>query len=251
MSTVRLFAPLALCAGLALSAPALAQDAPPPPAPPPARISVTGEGQANGAPDLAVTQLTVLRTGATAAAALEEANTAMEAVRGAMSSFGVEARDLQTSGFRITPQYRYDNGPDGTQSPPVLTGYEVRNTLSVKMRDMARLGELLDRAVQLGVNEGGSFSFQIEDDAALRDAARREAVAKARSSAEALADAAGLTLGRVVSIEDAANAYVPQPPPMPFGEMRMMASGSAAKVPVEAGENTVTSEVRIVYELRP
>jgi uncharacterized protein len=250
VSAVRLFAPLALVTGLALAAPAFAQDAPSP-SPLPARVSVTGEGHANGAPDLAVTQLTVMRSAATAADALEQANTAMEAVRSAMASFGVEARDLQTSGFQITPQYRYDNRPDGTQAPPVVTGYEARNTLSVKVRDLPKLGELLDRAVQLGVNEGGSISFQIEDDAALRDSARRDAVAQARSSAEALAGAAGLKLGRVITIEDAANAYAPPPPPMPYGEMRMMAAGSAAKVPVEVGENTVTSQVRIVYELQP
>ncbi|WP_244486661.1 SIMPL domain-containing protein [Aureimonas sp. Leaf324] len=250
MSAVRLFAPLALGTALAFASPVLAQDAPPPPAPPPARVSVSGEGLARGAPDLAVTQLTVMRSAATAADALGQVNTAMDAVRGAMPSFGVEARDLQTSGFQISPQYRYDNRSDGTQAPPVLTGYEVRNTLSVKVRDLAKLGELLDRAVQLGVNEGGSISFQIEDDAALRDAARRDAVARARSSATVLAEAAGLKLGRVVTIEDTASGFVPLPPPMPMGEMRMMAN-SSAKVPVEAGENTISAQVRIVYELQP
>ncbi len=253
MSAVRLFAPFAFGMALAASGAALAQEAAPPAPidPGPGRISVVGEGQASAAPDLAVTQLTVMRAAPTAAAALGDANTAMEAVRGAMSSFGVEARDLQTSGFQIAPQYRYDTRSDGTQAPPVVTGYEVRNTLSVKVRDMGRLGELLDRAVQLGVNEGGSISFQIENDAALRDAARRDAVTRARASAEVLAEAAGLKLGRVVTIEDSQARQVPQPP-MPFDSMRMMAaSATAAKVPVEAGENTVTSDVRIVYELQP
>ncbi|WP_279482134.1 SIMPL domain-containing protein [Aureimonas sp. SK2] len=249
MSAVRLLAPLAF--GLALSGRAFAQGEPPAAPPAPARISVTGEGHASGTPDLAVTQLTVMRSAPTAAEALAQANDAMEAVRGAMSGFGVEARDLQTSGFQIAPQYRYENRSDGTQAPPVVTGYEVRNTLSVKVRDLARLGELLDKAVQLGVNEGGSIAFQIEDDSGLRNEARREAVREARASAETLAEAAGLKLGRVVTIEDVAGSAFPPPPPMPFGELRMAAPASASKVPVEVGESMVTSDVRIVYELQP
>ncbi|WP_182085522.1 SIMPL domain-containing protein [Aureimonas sp. ME7] len=245
MSKLRMIAPLAF--GLVLSGSALAQEAK---APVPARISVSGEGQASAAPDLAVTQLTVMRAAPTAAEALKAANEAIDGVRGALPSFGVEPRDMQTAGFQIAPQYRYDNKPDGTQGPPTVTGYEVRNTLSVKVRDLARLGELLDRAVQLGVNEGGNISFQIEDSSALENAARKSAVEKARASAQALAEAAGLQLGRIVSIENGASAF-PPPMPAPMGAMRMMASDMAAKVPVEIGENTVSADVRIVYELQP
>lgn len=214
----------------------------------PARISVTGEGQASRAPDLAITRLTVLRSAETAAEALKSANEAMNAVTNAMPALGVEARDLQTSGFQIAPQYRYDNRPDGTQAPPTLTGYEVRNTLTVRMRDLARIGEVLDKAVQLGVNEGGSIDFQIENVAAASDEARREAVRKARDSAAALAEAAGVKLGRIVTIEDGGSSALP-PPPMPMAELRMAAPMD--KVPVSVGENAVTAQVRIVFEITP
>lgn len=238
---------LAFASTLALAAPALAQDAPPPA---PARVSVTGEGWTSRAPDLALVRLTVLRAAPTAAAALGEANTAMTAVTAAMPAFGVAPRDLQTGGFQISPQYRYENRSDGTQAPPTLTGYEVRNTLNVRVRDLTKIGEVLDKAVQLGVNEGGSIDFQVEDNAAASNEARRDAVAKARASAEALADAAGLKLGRVVTLEDGAPNFAP---PMPMMDMRAMAAPAPAnsKVPVEIGETTISAQVRIVYELTP
>ncbi|MBC8129685.1 MAG: SIMPL domain-containing protein, partial [Rhizobiaceae bacterium] len=117
----------------------------------PRQIIVTGVGEASGTPDIATTSLTVLRTSATARAALDGANAAMAEVVGAMKTLGVEARDLQTSGFQIAPQYRYDTSSNGNQQPPTLIGYEVRNTLTVRIRDIAAVGAILDRAVSLGV----------------------------------------------------------------------------------------------------
>lgn len=208
-------------------------------------VSVLGEGEASGAPDLAVTGLTVLRVAETAEEALEQANEAARAVAEAMTELGVAERDMQTGGFSITPQYRYQNRQDGTSEPPELVGYEVRNTLTLRVREIARLGEILDRAVSLGVNQGGDVSFQIEDASALRDTARRQAVERARESARSLAEAAGLSLGRVVTIEDQGGASIPRP----MGEMRMMAASADAGVPIQAGENTVRAQVRVVFEL--
>ena len=239
----------ALATLIAASAPALAQQPPAPP-PVPARIEVGGEGTAYRAPDLAVTQLTVMRNGATAADALAEANEAIASVTKAMGELGIEKRDLQTAGFQISPQYQYDNQPNGQQqSPPKVVGYEVRNSLSVKVRDLAKLGDVLDRAVQLGVNEGGSIDFQIDDASAISNEARRLAVADARKRAETLAEASGLKLGRVILIQDGAMRNEPLPP-MPMMELKMAAPGSASsRVPVETGENAVRADVRVVYEL--
>ena len=236
----------ALATLLAASAPALAQQ---PPAPPTARIEVGGEGTAYRAPDLAVTQLTVMRNAATAADALAEANEAIAAVTKAMGELGIEKRDLQTAGFQISPQYQYDNQPNGQQSPPKVVGYEVRNSLSVKVRDLAKLGDVLDRAVQLGVNEGGSINFEIDDASAISNEARRLAVADARKRAETLAEASGLKLGRVILIQDGAMRNEPLPP-VPMMELKMAAPASASsRVPVETGENAVRADVRVVYEL--
>lgn len=244
---------LACALALPLAAPVSAQEGPGGPPAGPARISVQGEGVVYRAPDLAVTQLTVMRRAETAADATRQTNEAIAAVTAAMTELGVERRDLQTSSFQVSPQYQYDNRENGTQEPPRVVAYEVRNTLSVKVRDLPKLGELLDRAVQLGVNEGGSVSFQLEDDSEASMEARREAVSDARTRAETLAEAAGLKLGRVVTIEDGPVDRSPFPP-VPFAEMRAMpapASPGSSSVPVETGENAVNAQIRIVYELTP
>lgn len=253
----RLARPVLLALGMGLSSAALAQTPSAPSAPPPAadrpaearRLAVTGEGQAFRAPDLALVQLTVTRQGETAQKALADNNAAMAAVQGALPEFGLEGRDIQTSGFSISPQYRYDTRSDGTQSPPTLVGYEVRNTLSLRVRAVDRLGEILDRAVSLGVNDGGSIEFVAEDPSALQNDARRQAVERARASAEAMASAAGLRLGALLTIEDGA---APFEPPRPLADMRMMAMpapAAASKVPVAAGETMASATVRLVFAL--
>ncbi|WP_062013100.1 SIMPL domain-containing protein [Aureimonas sp. AU4] len=246
----RLARPALLVLALGLSSAALAQTPPAPPATAqpsePRRLAVTGEGQATRAPDLALVQLTVMRQGETAQKALADNNAAMSAVQGALPEFGLEARDVQTSGFSIAPQYRYDTALDGTQSPPTLVGYEVRNTITLRVRAVDRLGEILDRAVSLGVNDGGSIEFAAEDPSALQNEARRQAVERARASAEAMAAAAGLRLGALISIEDGATGAAP---PRPLAEMRMMAAPASPKVPVAAGETMASASVRLVFAL--
>ena len=224
------------------AAPALAESNPPP-----RQITVTGVGEASAKPDIAVTELTVLRNAETARAALDDANKAMGEVVDAMKALKIESRDLQTSGFSINPQYRYDQKPDGTQAPPVLVGYEVRNTLSVRIRDIAAVGTLLDKAVSLGVNQGGDITFTLSDPAPVRTAARQDAVKDATATAKTLAEAAGVTLGPVVSINAGENEAPPMP--MPMARMALAAAPMDKSVPVEAGENTVRASVRMVFEI--
>ena len=217
------------------------------PTTPQRQIVVTGVGEASAKPDIAMTNLTVLRTGETARAALDEANKAMGEVTEAIKGLKIESRDLQTSGFAITPQYRYDQTQDGTQKPPVLIGYEVRNTLSVRIRDIAAVGAVLDKAVSLGVNQGGDISFTVSDPAPLRTAARKDAVKDATATATALAEAAGVPLGAVFSIDSADQGTPPQP--MEMARMALAAAPMDKSVPVEAGENTVRATVRMVFEI--
>ncbi|SHJ13362.1 hypothetical protein SAMN02745911_1774 [Aureimonas altamirensis DSM 21988] len=211
-------------------------------------LTIVGEGRASAAPDIAMTTLTVLRNAETAADATRQANEAVSAVTAALRELGIEGRDLQTVGFSVNPQYQYDNRQDGQPAnPPKIVGYEVRNSLSVRVRDIAKVGEVLDKAISLGVNQGGDINFTLDDPAPLADAARRDAIAKARATAEVIAEAAELGLGDIIAISD--ESYGGRPPmPMPMGAaLRMSAEDSSA--PVEAGENTTTARVRIVFEL--
>lgn len=215
----------------------------------PRQITVSGTGEASAKPDLAIIGLTVLRTAPTAGAGMEDANKAMAEVIEAVKALGIESRDLQTSGFQISPQYVYDNGQDGTQVPPKLVGYEVRNTVSVRIRDLAKIGAVLDKAVSLGVNEGNGIQFTIDDASALRTEARRKAVADAAMTAETLAEAAGVTLGFVVSIDVSSDAMPPVPMALQMARMASPAPKAQSDMAVESGENTVNASVQMVFAI--
>ncbi|MEH6719490.1 MAG: SIMPL domain-containing protein [Aurantimonas endophytica] len=232
---------LALVLMLAAPLPAMAQQ---PGTPTPPTITVTGTGEASARPDQALATFTVLRTAETARAALDDANKAMREVSDGMRNLGAEDRDLQTSGFSINPQYRYDN-TEGSQQPPTIVGYEVRNTLTVRVRDLARLGEILDQAVTLGVNQGGEIRFELAEPGAVEDAALKDAVADAMATARLIAEAAGVTLGAVREIRENVGMA---PPPMPFAAMEMR-TADAKSVPVEAGENSYNASVSMVFAI--
>ncbi|MFK0689898.1 SIMPL domain-containing protein [Mesorhizobium sp. IMUNJ 23033] len=230
--------PLALAAAIAFPAMAGAADSQPA-----ARIIVSGEGQATAAPDLALLTLSVMREAKTARAALDANNDAMAAVIAAMKSAGIKDRDLQTAGIQINPRYNYTNKPDGSQEAE-LVAYQVTNTLSVRIRDIDKTGDILDKAVSLGVNQGGGIAFSNEDPSAAVTEARKKAVANAMAKAKTLAEAAGVGIGRVLEITDQNIA----PPPMPINAKAFDAAGAA--VPVQAGENSYAVQVTVIFELK-
>ncbi|MBA3446974.1 MAG: SIMPL domain-containing protein [Pseudaminobacter sp.] len=232
-----LYLPLALAAALSFSAAAAAADTQPPP-----RIMVTGEGESAVAPDLALLSLSVMREAKSAREALDANNDAMAAVIAAMKSAGIEDRDLQTEGIQIAPRYNYTNQPDGTQTAD-LVAYQVTNTLSVRIRDIAKTGEILDKSVTLGVNQGGGVSFANDDPSQALIEARKLAMADAMAKAKTLADAAGVKLGGILEISDQSYA----PPPMP---MRAKAFEAADAVPIQAGENAYKVLVSVIFELK-
>ncbi len=232
------FLPMALAAAIALPGFARAAEPLPPP-----RIIVSGEGEASAAPDLAVLSLSVMREAKTARAALDANNDAMAAVIAAMKSSGIEERDLQTAGLQINPRYNYTNKPDGSQEAE-LVAYQVTNTLTVRIRNLDKTGELLDKAVSLGVNQGGGISFSNEDPSKTLDEARKKAVADAVSKAKTLAEAAGVGVGRVLEIVD--QNMTPMPMPMSAKSF----DAARAAVPVEAGENSYKVQVNVTFELK-
>ena len=212
----------------------------------PPRIVVTGEGETAVAPDMAILTLTVMRDAETARAALDENNAAMAAVVAAMREAGIESRDLQTSGLQINPRYVYPQSPQDGQQQPRIVAYEVSNTLTVRVRDIAAVGAILDQSVSLGVNQGGSISFTNDDPAEATTEARRLAVQDATARARTLAEAAGVTLGSVIEISEQSMVR----PPMPMGSPRAYRMEAAADaVPVEAGENTYRVQVNVTFEI--
>lgn len=207
-------------------------------------IVVSGEGDAAVAPDLAIISLGVAETRKTAREALDVANAAMTAVVDALKKQGIAPRDLQTSGLSIQAQYNYPQNEDGTPKPPILTGYMVSNTLTVRIRDLAKVGAVIDQAVTLGVNQGGDIRFTNVDAAKTVTEARTEAVKNAIAKAQTLADAAGVKLGRILEITESSNAEEPRP----LMSARM-AKESDDAVPVEAGENSYSVSVNVTFAI--
>lgn len=223
---------------MSLSVAASADDSSPPP-----RILVTGQGSADIAPDMAVLTLAVTRQAETARAALDANSAAMKEVHEAMRNAGIENRDMQTSGFSIQPNYVYP-APQGSgeREPPRIVGYTVRNSLTVRIRDIDLVGAILDQSVSLGVNEGGNITFTNADPTAAITQARTRAVQDAIARADTLAEAAGVKRGRLLEISE--QSFNPRPAPMM--EMAMGRAADSA-VPVAVGENTYQVSVNVTY----
>lgn len=209
----------------------------------PPRIVVVGEGEATLKPDTALLSLSVMREAATAREAMTANNDAMAKVIAAMKESGVAERDLQTAGIQIAPRYNYTNKPDGSQEAQ-LVAYQVTNTISVRVRDLAKTGELIDKSVTLGVNQGGNITFTNEDSGPATTDARKKAVANAMEKAKTLAEAAGVTLGRVIEMSEVNYAQ----PPIPI-ERAYARDAAGSAPPVEAGENAYRVQVNMTFEL--
>lgn len=211
-----------------------------------ARILVTGQGSVDVAPDMAILALTVTREAATAREALDANSSAMKDVLAAMKAEGIDARDLQTSGFSIQPKYVYPQQRASTdRQPPRIVGYTVRNSLTVRVRDIASLGQILDKSVTLGVNEGGNISFTNDDPSAAVTQARVLAMKDAMAKAGTLAEAGGVKVGKLLEISE--QSFNPRPMPMARAERSMAMSSDA--VPVATGENTYTVSVNVTYAI--
>lgn len=208
------------------------------------RISVTGEGEVSVAPDMAILNLSVLREADTARAALTANNEAMKQVLAALKEAGVAERDLQTSGLNIQPRYAQP-GKDRAGEPKIA-GYSVSNALTVRVRNLADAGGILDKVVGLGVNQGGGIAFVKDDMKPTLTEARKRAVADAVARAKTLAEAADIKLGKILSIEEQSS----MPRPMPYGGALRMAAKDAS-VPLESGENTYRTQVNVIFEITP
>ncbi len=211
----------------------------------PTILTVHASATTRTAPDLAIVTLGVSARGDTAQAAQQAQAARMNAVMQAARAAGVEERDVQTVGFSLEPQYAYIRN-----AAPRITGYVSRNTVSIRVRDLARVSGLIDATVAQGANELQGIQFTFQDQEASRDAARAEALQTARARANAYAEAADLRVVRMLSITDPGGLV----PPVDFRRGRVAApitveqaaNGSA----VMPGELDAESAVTVVFELR-
>jgi uncharacterized protein YggE len=229
------FSVIALALVLSACAPAASPDAP--------TLSVSGSGEAFLAPDIAYIYIGVHTEAPNAADAVADNNSQTEELIQALIDFGIESNDIRTTSFSIWPMDQFD---PTTGRPTGEKSYAVDNTVYVTVRDLARLGDLLDAAVQAGANTVNSVQFDVADkDEALQEA-RAEAVEDARAQAEALAQAADLSLGEVRSI-----SFI-EPQAYPIFDGRGGGGGEAAEaaaVPIQPGQLTFTVNVNVTYTL--
>lgn len=211
-------------------------------------ISIEGRGEVTAAPDTAFVTSGVTTQGATAREALDANTAAMNDLLATLKAAGIEAKDIQTSGFSVSPNYVYTDARDanGYTLPPKINGYQVFNTVNVRVRELDTLGAVLDQAVTVGANTINGVSFSVADPAELYDEARKTAFADARRKAELYAGVAGIELGDIRTITEAQSYGQPQPYPM---QTAMYDRAESAPVPVQAGELTFAVSVQVSWEI--
>lgn len=201
------------------------------------QITVIGNGEAKGTPDTASVQLGVQTDAATAREALNANNSQMQSLIAKLKELGIADKDMQTSNLSISPRY------DSTGRE--VTGYQVSNMLSITIREVSKASDLLDQVVDAGANNIWGISFNIDNPTALQQTAREQALTDARARAEAMAKAIGATVGQVLSVTE----NIGNPSPVMY-RAEMAAADTAGSVPVQAGEQTITAQVQVTFELQ-
>jgi uncharacterized protein YggE len=205
-------------------------------------ISVTGAGSAYLVPDIAYIYVGVHTEKPSAAEAVSENNIQTQTMITALKNFGIDAKDIRTTNFSIWPQDQYDpltNTPTGKKT------YVVDNTVYVTVRDIGKIGDLLDTVIGAGANTVNSIQFDVADKTEALKTARAEAVKDAKAQAQELADAAGVNLGTIQSI----GFYDNQPVPLAEGKGGGGVAAQAA-VPIQPGQLTFTVTVNMTYEIK-
>jgi uncharacterized protein YggE len=209
-------------------------------------VTMTGTGEVTGVPDQMTFNLAVTRTASDVSSAMDAASSTQARVLNAMQRAGVERRDLQTTGLSIEPQYRYSS-----YDPPVITGYTVRQSASVLVRDLREAGDAVTAAVDAGGNAVriSGIGLTIGDRDSLLERARQSAVEEATAKAKEYAAASGESLGQVLTLKEGHRAARPQVSYELAGQRATYDAAALAKLPVRAGREQLKVSVTVVWAL--
>lgn len=215
-------------------------------------FTVSADAKVVAVPDVAAFTAAVITEGGLNLGALQEANVEKtNKVVAYIKANGVDEKDVKTEGYSVEPRYQYYGCETGACPPPRIVGYTVRQTVSVKVRDFTKAGEILGGVVTNGANSVSSLSFTIDDPTEVQAAARAEAITKAKAKAKLIAREAGFSVGRLLSIDE--GGYVP-PTPYYYREaygMGGVANEMKADSPaIEPGSEDVRVTVTLRYEIR-
>lgn len=204
-------------------------------------ISVSGHGEVMGQPDVARINLSVVTQDKDAGKAAAENARISTAVRDALTSkFALAKKDLETFGYSVQPQYDYK------VQPPKLIGYQVSNTVRASVRDMAKVGQVVDAAIGAGANSVQGIGFEIENDAAAQNEALVKALNNAREKAELIAETLNVTIGKPISVQETGEG---RPIPV-YSGARAQAAMAPLETPIEAREVMVTADVTVVFGIQ-
>jgi uncharacterized protein YggE len=206
-------------------------------------IWVNGEGKVSVTPDLAVVQLGVEAQASTVADAQSQASTTMDAIIKALKAAGIADKDIKTQYFSISRVTRWD---DKTQQEVVI-GYRVSNTVTVKIRAIDKVGDIIDDVAAAGgdLTRINGITFTVEDPANAQKEAREKAMADAKAKAKQLADLGGVSLGKPTYINES-SYFAPYPVAFAAGES---ARDMAVKTPISPGENEITVNVQVTFAI--
>ena len=226
-------------AGLAAPAPAAAQQAASAIAG--TRLDVSATGEVTWVPDVAIVSAGVVTRASSASDAIAQNAARMERVRAALRRAGIADRDIQTTNVSLNPDYRYEQN-----QPPILTGYQASNTVTVRFRDIRNTGRILDALVAEGANQINGPTLTIDKPEAALDEARVKAIANGRARAELYARALGMRVVRLIAVSEGGGFSVP--PPMPYAVA--MAERSDAATKIDPGEQKLSVGVAMSFELQ-
>ncbi len=221
-------------------------------------FTVTAQGKVVAVPDVAEFDFSVVTEGGKDVGSLQKANTEkMNKAIDFIKSSGIEAKDVKTSGYSINPRYQYYNCGQTLTSgtvqpcpPAEIVGYTVTQNVDVKIRDFSKIGDLLSGVVKNGANAVSQLQFTIDDPEKARNDARADAIAKAKVQAEEIADAAGFSVGRLLSVDESGYS------PLYYDSIRSVKMESAMGSPavpapsIEPGSEEVSVTVNLRYEIK-
>jgi uncharacterized protein YggE len=228
-----------LAAVSVLASDAIAQQTPPPMMSG-TRLDVVATGEVTRVPDIARISTGVVTQASTATAAITQNARQMASVRAALKAAGIADRDIQTSSVNLSPDYKY-----AENQPPVLTGYRASNEVSVRFRDIANTGKILDALVAQGANQINGPTLMIDKPDEAMDEARVAALATARARASLYARQLGKTVGRILAVSES-GAAIPYPQPV----MAQFNARDSAQSKIDPGEQTVSITLSVSFELQ-
>lgn len=202
-------------------------------------ISVQGQGKVYAKPDIAIVDLSVVTEGKNIKDVQDRNTKKMNGVIDFLKDFGIEDKDIKTINYQIYPRYNYEN-----RVIPEIIGYEITQTLEIKIRNLEKIGEILDKSVGAGINQVSSLRFWIDKDDELKEEARKIAIDDAKKKAKNLASELGIKLIKLTGYNDDSSYY-----PVPVYREELGIGGGGPAPEIQTGENEIVVNVSLIYEI--